>query len=166
MSLANMPSLVEHTSNGTTLRFLIHDAPTDANINTYVNEFKRYNVKHVVRLCEATYAAAPLEAAGIALHDWSFPDGASPPNVILNSWRALVKSTFSETSEKKATIGVHCVAGLGRAPILVTIALIDAGMENLAAVELVRSKRRGAINATQLRFLKEYKSPKDGCCIM
>jgi hypothetical protein len=48
----------------------------------------------------------------------------------------------------------------------VAIALIDAGMENLAAIELIRSKRKGAINASQLRFLREYKPPKDKCIVM
>lgn len=37
------------------------------------------------------------------------------------------------------------------------MALIDAGMGRIEAVELVRSKRRGAINKTQLNWLMDAK---------
>jgi len=168
MALANPPSLVEHrVADGPELRFLIFDAPTDANVNQYLNEFKKQNVKHVVRVCAPTYNAAVFEKENIKVHDWSFADGASPPSEVLSNWRSLVKQTFTETATDRPCIGVHCVAGLGRAPVLVALALIDAGLDNLAAIELVRSKRRGAINATQVRFLKEYKPPaRDRCVVM
>jgi len=167
MALANPPSLVEHKAGSVDFRFLIFDAPTDSNLPQYIAEFKKFNVLHVVRVCAPTYSAATLESASIKVHDWSFADGASPPAEVLANWRALIKATFTEGSaDKRPAIGCHCVAGLGRAPVLVTIALIDAGMDNLAAIELVRSKRRGAINATQLRFLKDYKPSGDKCCLM
>lgn len=44
-----------------------------------------------------------------------------------------------------------------RTPVLVAIALIELGMEPLDAAMFVRSKRRGAINAKQLKFLETYK---------
>ncbi len=45
-------------------------------------------------------------------------------------------------------IAVHCVAGLGRAPVLVAIALIEAGMKYEDAVEMIRGngdRRRMAV---------------------
>ncbi|KAI7691004.1 Protein tyrosine phosphatase type IVA 3 [Sarcoptes scabiei] len=57
-------------------------------------------------------------------------------------------------------IAVHCVAGLGRAPVLVAIALIEAGLKYEDAVEMIRAARRGAINAKQLDYLSEYKPKK------
>ena len=57
-------------------------------------------------------------------------------------------------------MAVHCVAGLGRAPVLVAIALIEAGMKFEEAVERIREVRRGAINAKQLQYLSQYKSHK------
>ncbi len=43
-------------------------------------------------------------------------------------------------------MAVHCVAGLGRAPFLVAIALIHKGCERINAIELIRKHRPGALN--------------------
>lgn len=66
-----------------------------------------------------------------------------------------------------ATIGVHCVAGLGRAPVLVAMALIEGGMAPLDSVIYIRERRRGAINARQLKYLEAYKKKsKDKSCVV
>ena len=58
--------------------------------------------------------------------------------------------------EKGERISVHCIAGLGRAPVLVAIALIEfAAMEPLHAVTVIRASRRGAINMKQLRRVRD-----------
>lgn len=45
-------------------------------------------------------------------------------------------------------IGVHCVAGLGRAPFFVAIALVNNGCSASNAIELIRKNRPGALNLT------------------
>jgi hypothetical protein len=67
------------------------------------------------------------------------------------------------------SIAVHCVAGLGRAPILVAIALIEAGMEPHEAVKAVRARRPSALNKRQLLYLTEsYQRRRrlGGCCVL
>jgi protein tyrosine phosphatase type 4A len=83
--------------------------------------------------------------------DLSFPDGSPPPPEIVEKWLNLLKTEFS--ADPETCIGVHCVTGLGRAPVLVGVALIELGMKYEDAVELIRRKRRGAINSRQLEFL-------------
>lgn len=102
-----------------------------------------------------------------------FDDGASPPADIITRWRTLIHSTFDNHDIKadpnKPCIAIHCVAGLGRAPVMVAIALIEYGMDAVQAVTLIRSKRRGAINAVQLNYLVNYKPAKPssgGSCLL
>ena len=53
-------------------------------------------------------------------------------------------------------IGVNSISR----KILVAIALIELGMKYEDAVDLIRKKRRGAINSRQLEFLAKYKRRK------
>jgi len=36
----------------------------------------------------------------------------------------------------------------------------------MTAINLIRKKRKGAINTKQLRFLEQYKTKKDGKCLI
>ncbi|XP_028820464.1 protein tyrosine phosphatase type IVA 3-like [Denticeps clupeoides] len=107
--------------------------------------------------------------------DWPFDDGAPPPSKVVEDWLSLLKSRFLE--EPGCCVAVHCVAGLGRAPVLVALALIESGMKYEDAIQFIRQKRRGAINSKQLTYLEKYrpkqrlryKHPhifKNKCCVM
>eukprot|EP00324_Dicrateria_rotunda_P007022 CAMPEP_0206171576 /NCGR_PEP_ID=MMETSP1474-20131121/42904_1 /ASSEMBLY_ACC=CAM_ASM_001110 /TAXON_ID=97495 /ORGANISM="Imantonia sp., Strain RCC918" /LENGTH=150 /DNA_ID=CAMNT_0053579159 /DNA_START=45 /DNA_END=493 /DNA_ORIENTATION=+ len=146
-ALQNPPSLVDWGK----LRFLVFDAPTTANLDLYMRAIEGQGVSHWVRCCEsASYDESRVAALGITLVEWSFPDGEAPPKRIIDAWLDLCFSA-------ERTVAVHCVAGLGRAPLLVAIALIEAGLDPVDAVELIRQRRRGAINRLQLKYLQEYK---------
>lgn len=165
MALANKPSLVEHGP----LKFLIVDAPTDLNIDAYIKEFKAHSVTDLVRACECGYNPDRIVKAGVQVHDLAFPDGEPPPETVISGWLDLCNQRFGKSNPDNKVISVHCVAGLGRAPVLVAIALIEHGVEPLDAIQLIRSKRRGAINAKQLHYLEhQYKRRKGGkgCIIM
>ncbi|EGC28692.1 hypothetical protein DICPUDRAFT_159842 [Dictyostelium purpureum] len=157
-ALPNPASLVESSTH----RFLIFDAPNDDNLPLYINELKKYNVTHLVRACDPTYSTEPLQAIGIQVHDMPFADGGSPPDAVVNNWVKILTDSYKKDS--KETIGIHCVAGLGRAPVLVAIALIESGMNPLQAVEYIRERRRGSINIKQIQYLKNYKSKKKSSC--
>ncbi|XP_028626363.1 protein tyrosine phosphatase type IVA 2-like isoform X3 [Grammomys surdaster] len=87
--------------------------------------------------------------------DLPYNDGAPPPDEIVDNWLDLLKNKFRE--EPGSCVAVHCVAGLGRAPVLVALALIECGMKNEDAVHFIRQKRRGAFNTKQLLFLEHYR---------
>jgi len=155
------------------MRFLIMDRPTDATMDKFIEELKKRNVKDVVRVCEPTYRTEKLDLEGIRVLDWQFDDGSPPPSKIVDEWFNLLKTRFKE--EPGCCVAVHCVAGLGRAPVMVALALMEGGLKYEDAVELIRKKRRGAINAKQLSFLEHYR-PKSrlksksnghkGCSVM
>ncbi|XP_052031387.1 protein tyrosine phosphatase type IVA 2-like isoform X3 [Apodemus sylvaticus] len=87
--------------------------------------------------------------------DLPYNDGAPPPDEIVDNWLGLLKNKFRE--EPGSCVAVHCMAGLGRAPVLVALALIECGMKNEDAVHFIRQKRRGAFNTKQLLFLEHYR---------
>jgi protein tyrosine phosphatase type 4A len=126
------PALIEYKN----MRFLITDRPNLSNLATYVQQLKRHTVKVLVRVCEPTYDTERLYKEGIAVKDWMFSDGGSPPETIVKDWLNLVHTWF--TDEPGCCVAVHCVAGLGRAPVLVAVALIEAGLRYEDAVELIR----------------------------
>ncbi|EDV30637.1 uncharacterized protein Dana_GF14943, isoform A [Drosophila ananassae] len=145
------PALIEYKG----MKFLITDRPSDITINHYIMELKKNNVNTVVRVCEPSYNTVELEAQGITVKDLAFEDGTFPPQQVVDEWFEVLKDKYQQTPE--ACVAVHCVAGLGRAPVLVALALIELGLKYEAAVEMIRDKRRGAINAKQLSFLEKYK---------
>ncbi|XP_074243322.1 protein tyrosine phosphatase type IVA 3 isoform X1 [Saimiri boliviensis] len=113
--------------------------------------------------------------AATGTQDWPFDDGAPPPGKVVEDWLSLVKAKFCEAPG--SCVAVHCVAGLGRAPVLVALALIESGMKYEDAIQFIRQKRRGAINSKQLTYLEKYrpkqrlrfKDPqthKTRCCVM
>ena len=51
-----------------------------------------------------------------------FEDGQPPPKEAIAKWHAVVM----KASDDGGRVAIHCVAGLGRAPVMVAIALIDA----------------------------------------
>jgi len=169
MSIGTKPTLIEVKR----LRFLIMDAPKQANLHLYIKEMRKHSVTDVVRVCEPTYLAAELTTAGIELHEMEYTDGTSPPKEVIDKWLVLVDKVFCQSApDSSPCIAVHCVAGLGRAPVLVAIALIEfENMDPVEAVSLIRRHRRGAINEKQLLYLEKYKkSYKRGgeaaCCII
>lgn len=151
--------------------FLITDRPFDFNIYTYIEELTKHNVSAVVRVCEPTYNEEPLIKEKIAVYDLVYEDGMYPPSYVVEDWFKLLKKHFQKDAD--TCIAVHCVAGLGRAPVMVALTLIELGMIYEDAVELIREKKRGAINQKQLRFLEKYRPKsrlkknchKSLCCV-
>ncbi|KAL7750156.1 hypothetical protein RI367_004328 [Sorochytrium milnesiophthora] len=156
--LLNPPTVVEYA----TMKFVIMDAPSDSNLALYIKELEKHNVRDVVRACDPTYSKEPLEAKGIRVHELNFKDGDPPPAHVVTEWLTLCVQRFGQGGGgggggEPPAIATHCVAGLGRAPVLVAIALIEAGMANLEAVEYIRSRRRGALNSKQVHYVDTYK---------
>jgi len=140
------------------MRFLITEQPQDSTIRGYISILKEHRVSHLVCATDPTYKTDDLSEAGVSVTEMSFPDGSPPSQEIVDRWLNVVKNEFTENPD--TCVGVHCVTGLGRAPVLVAIALMELGMKYDEAVDAIRNRRRGAINAKQLDFLSKYKRRK------
>jgi len=149
-------------------KFLIMDAPRDSNMPEYIREMKKRHVTDIVRVCEEkTYDPAQMVENGIAVHDMSYKDGTTPKQDILTKWLDLCQTKFHKENSTGA-IAIHCVAGLGRAPLMVAIAIMEERRDYTYAVDLIRKKRNGCINRTQLEFLKKYVpiTTNGACCVI
>lgn len=140
------------------MRFLITDQPQDVTMENYIKLLMEHKVSHLVCATDQAYKTDDLAKSGVAVSELSFPDGSAPTQEIIEKWLSLVNKEFM--GDPETCVGVHCVTGLGRAPVLVATALIELGMKYEDAVELIRKKRRGAINTKQLEFLAKYKRRK------
>lgn len=161
MTAMNVPSMVESADGK--LRCLIMDCPRDDNLDSYIDWMKRMNVSDLVHTCEPVYDISRIEMVGISCHGLIFGDGQNPPDEVIDAWMDII----TRAVKNKTTVAVHCVAGLGRAPVLVAIALIERGMDQLEAISYVREKRKGAINKKQLSYLRSYKrrgGNSSSCC--
>ncbi|XP_033640205.1 protein tyrosine phosphatase type IVA 1-like [Asterias rubens] len=170
MARSVRPAPVEITYKHT--RFLIIHNPDKNGLDHFIKELKKRDIIEVVRVCNPTYETKLLEDEGIEVLDWAFDDGGVPSNDIIDKWLDVLKKRFTDTPG--SCVAVHCVAGLGRAPLMVAVALMETGMGYEDAVTFIREKRRGAINAKQLVFLEKYRSRmrlknkknnKDACCV-
>eukprot|EP00933_Yihiella_yeosuensis_P069334 TRINITY_DN7577_c0_g3_i1.p1 TRINITY_DN7577_c0_g3~~TRINITY_DN7577_c0_g3_i1.p1 ORF type:complete len:176 (-),score=24.23 TRINITY_DN7577_c0_g3_i1:166-693(-) len=140
-------------------KIVIMDAPCDSNSYTYVQELKAFGVTDVVRTCEPTYSPEYFENEGIRVHEMTFPDGAAPPEDLIQRWNSLIRGRYKPRDLADAgMVAVHCVAGLGRAPVMAAVALIEmTAMDPMDAVEKIREQQKGAFNSRQLKFLQSYK---------
>ncbi len=59
-----------------------------------------------------------------------------PTLQVVDAWFDLLNKRFRD--DPGSCVAVHCVAGLGRAPVLVALALIELGMKYEDAVDFIR----------------------------
>ncbi|KAI8594848.1 protein-tyrosine phosphatase-like protein [Dissophora ornata] len=146
------------------LSFLILDCPSDATLPAYLPVLEEHHVTDLVRICEGNpYDPKPLNDIGIRVHDdMKFTDGTAPGKDVVARWLNLNDEVFFNSPDKGRCIAVHCVSGIGRAPVLVAISLIEGGMDSLDAIAYIRKARRGALNRIQIAFLDSYKKRKHG----
>lgn len=101
-----------------------------------LQELNKHNTTAVVRVCEPSYKTDELKGEGIDVYDLEYDDGTFPPNDVVDEWFKLLKKQFHDNPD--GCVAVHCVAGLGRAPVMVALALIELGLKYEEAVELIR----------------------------
>jgi protein tyrosine phosphatase type 4A len=156
------------TINSDRFTFLIFDAPSNESLPKLVKQLTKAKCVAVVRCCDSSYDESQLKSAGIEVHEIAFADGTTPSAELLRTWLDLLQRAGAGAGGgAKACIGIHCVAGLGRSPLLAAIALIEEGQTPLAAVTQVRAARPGAINLPQLKYLQAYKrQSSQSCCAL
>ena len=98
--------------------------------------------------------------------DAQFEDGKAPPTSVAQKWLTIVDQTFNAQNQvENVCIAVHCISGLGRAPLLVALALTKrAKLKPVEAVRLVREVRKQALNQVQINYLMNA-SAESSCLV-
>lgn len=144
-------------------KFLIMDAPQEHFEFNWATPLVQHGASTLVCTTERTYVDEIFTSRGISVIDLFFADGTEPSAEIQKAWLDLL---FTGPNPPKC-LGIHCLAGLGRACVLVALVLIELGMSSSDAILHIRNKRQGAISARQVSFLQTYvprNKGKFGCC--
>jgi protein tyrosine phosphatase type 4A len=162
MATLHSHSLVTDQKHLGLLSFLITDCPQPdkESLVVFCNLQKANSSIAIVRISNPTYDTELLISNGISVYEFYFEDGSVPSDDLVTRYLTLLDRIKEENKDKEITIGIHCVSGIGRAPLLVCLALVDGGMERLDAVAFIREKRRGAINNKQLAWLSDKRGFK------
>jgi cell division cycle 14 len=83
----------------------------------YVDIFRKWNIKKVVRLNDPKYDRKKFITNGISHQDLFFVDGSNPPEDIVQEFLRMCERHFS--TPNSGAIAIHCKAGLGRTGTLI-----------------------------------------------
>jgi protein tyrosine phosphatase type 4A len=148
-------TFIQHHSPGRKLNFLVCDSPTNLVVPLYAKTFKEHNVKKLMRMCAPTYDDN-LFTGICEIYDLSIADGDVPSDDLIKKFIEII----NKTNDLEA-IGIHCTAGLGRAPLMVCIAIIIFGkVQCFVAIDLIRNKIKGSLNKKQIDFLIKFDRKK------
>eukprot|EP00835_Amoeboradix_gromovi_P001454 NODE_66_length_23959_cov_0.323009.p9 type:complete len:172 gc:universal NODE_66_length_23959_cov_0.323009:2657-2142(-) len=143
------------------LKVVIMHCPDDAHCHWTISKLKQLQIHHVFRLCQNSYSTIPYSDAKIEIHDEiKFVDGGVPSQAQVALWFKIIDSICDSE-----TIAIHCVSGIGRAPVLTALAFIHRGMDPIESIEYIRKYRKRAFNNVQIKYLSEYGRSKSCCSI-
>jgi protein-tyrosine phosphatase len=86
----------------------------------------------------------PLEGIDIYVH-WPIVDGPAPDRTVLLALADLV----ADLRRARKRILIHCAGGMNRSGLLVAATLVREGWEAREAIDLIQSRRPGALNNHQ-----------------
>ena len=147
--VVEMPVYFIITKSG--FKYCVTQSPNSNNIENYKNFLLKNEIKTLVKLCDETiYDVDYLISHGIDVINIPLEDGKTPSKEQIKKWIKILKNQSQSKS-----IAVHCMSGLGRAPLFVGIGLIIIEkMHYIDAILKIRNVIKFALNNHQIKFLE------------
>lgn len=167
LSRVSLPMYVHFINSKSGFCYCVTQCPDPNNLQTYKDLLLKNNIKTLVKLCDGDiYDIAYLEHHGITVINIPIDDGTTPDKQVIKNWINIIKNEFDKNNR---TIAVHCMSGLGRAPLFVCVGLILIDkIDPIIAITEVRNVIKGALNTNQINFLQTLKTKDsfiNGCTI-
>lgn len=143
-----------HLFNENQRNFIISETPTNINIETYIKILQRNNINLVINLTETiTYNNEYIKNKNIDYIHFPIKDG----DVLTDDKIFNLKNIL----ERYNSIAFHCVAGLGRAPLVCAISfLLLNDTHPIDIIEMIRKKEPNSFNTIQINYLYNFKRKK------
>lgn len=154
--------LFNQNLNDSNRNFIISGLPT--NLDEFINILYKNSINLVINLTDDKniFYYDTLKKNNIDYIHFPLDDGTTPSD-------EKIKNLMNILSRYNSIL-FHCVAGLGRAPLILGITLILLyNYKPLEIIEKIRQKESKALNSAQVQFLLHFKRKKyisDNSCII
>ena len=112
--------------------------------------------KEIENLCDKKFFVRKIYSHNLKWIHMPIVDLKSPDHKFMDKWQTTKVLLKNDLIEGK-NIVIHCMGGKGRSGTIAAILLIEFGEDNKKAIEIVREKRKGAIETEeQEKFILNY----------
>tara|TARA_B100000686_G_scaffold319592_1_gene370473 strand:- start:141 stop:671 length:531 start_codon:yes stop_codon:yes gene_type:complete len=114
--------------------------------------------KEIEKLCDKKFFVRKIYSHNLKWIHMPIVDLKTPDHNFMDKWQTTKVLLKNDLIEGK-NIVLHCMGGKGRSGTIAAILLIEFGEKHKEAVEIVRKKRKGAIETKEQEdFILSYKN--------
>ena len=114
--------------------------------------------KEIEKLCDKKFFVRKIYSNNLKWIHMPIEDLKAPDHKFMDKWQVIKTLLKNDLIEGKNVV-IHCMGGKGRSGTIAAILLIEFGENNKNAIELVRKKRKGAIETKEQEgFILSYRN--------
>ena len=114
--------------------------------------------KEIEKLCDKKFFVRKIYSHNLKWIHMPIVDLKTPDQKFMNKWQTIKVLLKNDLIEGKNII-LHCMGGKGRSGTIAAILLIEFGEKHKEVMQIVREKRKGAIETKeQENFILSYKN--------
>ena len=114
--------------------------------------------KEIEKLCDKKFFVRKIYSHNLKWIHMPIVDLKTPDQKFMNKWQTIKVLLKNDLIERKNII-LHCMGGKGRSGTIAAILLIEFGEKHKEVMQIVREKRKGAIETKeQENFILSYKN--------